>query len=274
MPRDRQYAWVLNSGTTNCRPTRRQSDQIKRFPERVHRGRNNLHRLGDQQPAAPGHRHRDELHGSTDHSEQPGLAQQYNRRPDQSHLYEEFQPQSRADRVSPAWWASATGRSPWSPLRASSQYTPLAATWTATPKLGLTASASQTVSPPTSIIANLQVTESANLGLTYSLTPKVLLAAGVGASRSSGAYAALANASTSQPGLSAVHRELEHVYSANASINYAITPFVTANLSYTHTKIRAGKLRDAHRRGLACIDLQTRIETPKLERGRCERKLD
>ena len=45
--------------------------------------------------------------------------------------------------------------------------------WTATPKLHLTASASRTVSPPTSVIANLQVTESANLGLAYAVTPKV-----------------------------------------------------------------------------------------------------
>ena len=111
----------------------------------------------------------------------------------------------------------------------------LAATWTATPKLGLTASASKTVSPPTSIIANLQVTESANLGLTYSLTPKMLLAAGVAASRSSGAFSAFTSPSALNPVLQPFAANLDY-YSANASINYTITPFVTANLSYTYTK--------------------------------------
>ena len=117
----------------------------------------------------------------------------------------------------------------WEPLYS------LSTTWTATPKLGLTAGASKTVSTPTSIIANLQVTESANLGLTYSLTPKMLLAAGVSASYSSGATTALASGSSINPTFS-VFTAPAHDYSANASINYTITPFVTANLSYTYTK--------------------------------------
>ena len=48
-------------------------------------------------------------------------------------------------------------------------------------------SVSKSVAPPTSLIANLQATESANLGLTYTLTPKMLLAGGVSASRSTSA---------------------------------------------------------------------------------------
>ena len=112
----------------------------------------------------------------------------------------------------------------------------LAATWEATPKLGLTAGASKTVSPPTSLLANLQVTESASLGLTYSLTPKVFMAAGVAASRSSGGFtAATPNLSALGP-INQVFAANSNTYSANASINYAITPFVTANLSYTFTK--------------------------------------
>ncbi len=117
----------------------------------------------------------------------------------------------------------------WEPIYSASM------TWTATPKLGLTASASKTVAPPTSILANLQVTESANLGLTYSLTPKLLLAAGVSASYSSGATTALASGSSINPTFSTFTAPL-HDYSANASINYTITPFITANLSYTYTK--------------------------------------
>ncbi len=111
----------------------------------------------------------------------------------------------------------------------------LAATWAATPKLGLTAGVSKSVSPPTSILANLQVTESANLGLTYSLTPKVLFAAGVSTSRSSGAFSGTPNLSALNP-TEQVFASNSDTYSANASMNYAITPFVTANLSYTFTR--------------------------------------
>ncbi len=111
----------------------------------------------------------------------------------------------------------------------------LLATWTPTPKLGLTAGASKTVAPPTSLLANLQVTESANLGLTYSLTPKLLLAAGVSASYSSGGFSRLASPTTLTPAFQPFSANTNY-YSANASLNYTITPFVTANLSYTYTK--------------------------------------
>ncbi len=106
--------------------------------------------------------------------------------------------------------------------------------WTATPKLHLTGAIARTVAPPTSVIANLQVTESANLGLTYDLTPKVLLAAAVSASRASG-FSGVNNSLTVNPALQPFAQNAS-TYSTNASINYAITPFVTANLSYTHTR--------------------------------------
>ena len=112
----------------------------------------------------------------------------------------------------------------------------LAAKWTATPKLGLTASVSKSVAPPTSLIANLQATESANLGLTYTLTPKMLLAGGVSASRSTSAgLPAPAIPLALNPTLQVFSANVNY-YSANASLNYTITPFFTANLSYTYTK--------------------------------------
>ena len=60
------YALVLNSGlssSTNSATV----DKFNDYPERVHRGWNYLHRLGDEQPAVAGHRHRDGLLGSADH---------------------------------------------------------------------------------------------------------------------------------------------------------------------------------------------------------------
>ena len=47
--------------------------------------------------------------------------------------------------------------------------------------------------------------------------------------------AALPSASAINPVLQPYSAN-QDVYSANASINYTITPFVTANLSYTHSR--------------------------------------
>jgi hypothetical protein len=111
----------------------------------------------------------------------------------------------------------------------------LSASWAATPKLDLHASVSKTVVPPYSLIANQQVTESADLSLDYKLTPKVLLAASVSASYSTEGFGVAPVVSTANP-LLRPFTEPVHYYSANASINYSITPFIMANLSYTHTK--------------------------------------
>src|SRR4029077_5739041 len=54
----------------------------------------------------------------------------------------------------------------------------LSATWALTPKLGVSASASRSISPPTTVIANAQQSYNAGMNLTYQLTPKVALSAG------------------------------------------------------------------------------------------------
>jgi hypothetical protein len=110
----------------------------------------------------------------------------------------------------------------------------LSANWNVTPKLGLLGSISRSVSPPTSIIANAQTSESANIGLSYVLTPKMLFAGGFQVSRST-AFGGQQNDIVLNPTF-APFTQNSNYYSANASINYTITPFVTANLSYTHSK--------------------------------------
>lgn len=116
----------------------------------------------------------------------------------------------------------------------------LAVAWAPTPKLGLTATVAKVVAPPTSILANLQVTENATLGLTYNLTPKMLFASQLQIGHSSGGFQGENGVST----LSSVFEPLTantDYYSANASINYTITPFITANLSYTYSRsVQAG----------------------------------
>ncbi len=110
----------------------------------------------------------------------------------------------------------------------------LQVSWSATPKLTLSGTVSRTVAPPTSVLANLQVTESANVGLTYMLTPKVSFAASATASRSSGFNGSASGVTVNS--LFSPFTQNQTIYSTNASVNYAITPFVTANLSYTHTR--------------------------------------
>ena len=107
----------------------------------------------------------------------------------------------------------------------------LAVTWLITPKLTLSPSVSRIATPPTAIIANLQVTESANLGLSYQLTPKISLSTSVSASRITGAV--------TQSGLTGAilaTGQNEHGYAARANLTYAMTPFLAAILSYQYNR--------------------------------------
>ena len=63
----------------------------------------------------------------------------------------------------------------------------LSANWAFTPKLALNASASRTISPPTTVIANAETSYDAAVSLAYQLTPKMTVTAGgsVGYSNSS-----------------------------------------------------------------------------------------
>jgi len=110
----------------------------------------------------------------------------------------------------------------------------LSVTWTATPKLDLSASISRTVALPTSVIANLQITEAGSLDVTYRATPKVTLAAGVRAEYSTGGFIELTS-----PAVSAANQiatQSADFYGLHASLAYAITPFLAANLSYQYNK--------------------------------------
>ena len=64
----------------------------------------------------------------------------------------------------------------------------LSAAWTITPKVSLSATASRTVSPPTTIIANAEVAYLTDLNLTYQATPKVAFTASASAGYSSAAF--------------------------------------------------------------------------------------
>jgi opacity protein-like surface antigen len=101
------------------------------------------------------------------------------------------------------------------------------AQWSATPKLNFNAAVSRMASVPTTLIANLQITESASLGFAYHYTPKLTLTGNVQASYS--------NSEVNVQGTETVlngYTTNQKTYTAGAGLAYALTPFVTANLSY------------------------------------------
>ena len=105
------------------------------------------------------------------------------------------------------------------------------AQWNVTPKLALNAAASRLASAPTSIVSNLQITESASAGGTYAFTPKLSFSANVQTSYATGANSLAVNNS-----LLNTFTAASRSYGANAGMAYTITPFLAANLSYQFTK--------------------------------------
>jgi hypothetical protein len=107
----------------------------------------------------------------------------------------------------------------------------LGATWAFTPKLSLNASASRTVAPPTTIIANAESNYNATVGLGYQITPKLAFSLSGSIGRSSGAFtpSAVTNLAPFLTGAS-------NFYSASTSLAYTMTPFLSANLSASYTE--------------------------------------
>jgi hypothetical protein len=105
----------------------------------------------------------------------------------------------------------------------------LSATWAVTPKVGLTASASRTVAAPTTVIANAETTYQATVGLTYQATPKVTFGATASAARTNEAFTAgLAGA------INSTFFSATDYYSANGSVTYTMTPFLSAGLTASY----------------------------------------
>jgi Putative beta-barrel porin 2 len=103
--------------------------------------------------------------------------------------------------------------------------------WTVTPKLVLSASASRSISPPTTVIANAQQSYSANINLTYQLTPKIGLSAGGSVDYSTTSFTSAAIA-----GVSPFLFSSQNTYDLNAGLSYSMTPFLSAALSASYTE--------------------------------------
>ncbi|HXZ15497.1 MAG TPA: hypothetical protein VEH77_05935, partial [Roseiarcus sp.] len=103
------------------------------------------------------------------------------------------------------------------------------AQWTVSPKLQAYVLASRLASAPTSIISNLQLTETAGAGVTYQWTPKISIGANLQIS-----YNTAAGTPSTTTALFGQFAASTKSYSASAGVGYAITPFLAASLSYQY----------------------------------------
>jgi hypothetical protein len=101
--------------------------------------------------------------------------------------------------------------------------------WTVTPRVTLTASASRLVAPATTVIANAQVAYNTTVGMSYQVTPKVGFSASASAGYTSAAFT---------PGLAgatvAAFSGNTDFYAANAGVSYTMTPFLSAGLTASY----------------------------------------
>jgi hypothetical protein len=108
----------------------------------------------------------------------------------------------------------------------------LSANWTLTPKLSLSASASKTIAPPTTVVANAQQSYSAGINLIYQLTPKVGLTAGGSVGYSTTPFTSV----TAEMALSPLLFNSQNTYNLNTGLNYSMTPFLSAALSASYSE--------------------------------------
>jgi putative beta-barrel porin BBP2 len=108
----------------------------------------------------------------------------------------------------------------------------ISGTWTLTPKLSLNASASRSIAPPTTIIANAQQSYDAGMNLSYQLTPKVAISAGASVDYSTTSF----TSSTAATGLFSFFSSSQNNYSLSTGLNYSMTPFLSAGLSASYSE--------------------------------------
>jgi hypothetical protein len=114
----------------------------------------------------------------------------------------------------------------------------LSTTWSLTPKLTLSASASRSIAPPTTVLANAQQSYAANVNLTYQLTPKISLLAGGSAGYSTTSFTSTATqaALAIEAGLPITSFSSQNFYALNAGLIYSMTPFLSAALNASYNE--------------------------------------
>ena len=106
----------------------------------------------------------------------------------------------------------------------------LGARWSLTPKVSLNASASRSITPPTTVIANSETSYNALLSLSYQVTPKVALIAGGSVSYS------LSSFTSPLVNISPFLFESQRTYSLSTGLIYNMTPFLSAGLNASYSE--------------------------------------
>jgi hypothetical protein len=102
--------------------------------------------------------------------------------------------------------------------------------WTFAPRFALTASASRTISPPVTTISNAEITYNGSMNLSYQLTPKVTASVGGSAAYTTATF------TSGLAGISPLFGGAQNFYTATAGLNYAMTPFLSAELAASYNE--------------------------------------
>jgi hypothetical protein len=105
--------------------------------------------------------------------------------------------------------------------------------WQATPKISFGGSVAHSEGMPTSLVSNIQVSDSISLGATYAFSPKLSFQAGATDIRSNSGQTSVGGS---------IYSASEHGFSANASGTYQFTPFLSSSLTYQRSERQQGGL--------------------------------
>lgn len=108
----------------------------------------------------------------------------------------------------------------------------VSAKWAFTPKLGLNVSASRSIAPPTTLVANSETSYNALVDLTYQMTPKISLSAGGSASYSVSTF----TTPVTPTAISSFFVTSQDTYTLHAGLVYSMTPFLSAALNATYAE--------------------------------------
>jgi hypothetical protein len=97
--------------------------------------------------------------------------------------------------------------------------------------LSLNVSASRTVAPPTTLIANAEISYNAGVGLAYQVTPKLALNVNGSIGYSAGEFTPLV-----VTGVAPLLTGATNFYSASTGLAYTMTPFLSAILNAAYTE--------------------------------------
>lgn len=105
--------------------------------------------------------------------------------------------------------------------------------WQATPKISFVGTAARSVGMPTSLVSNIQVSDSVSFGAKYAFSPKLSFQASAADTRSSSGQTSVGGS---------IYSANQSGFSANASGTYQFTPFLSSSLTYQRSERQEGGL--------------------------------